>query len=212
MPLLRYIPFFLLLFLNIYIQPVSAQGIIAEYKNLLPPERKWARKHLFIARKAFHITQKVQEICYRISKDSVLKGPDSSGQLDAFRHALWMALLAKQFGEKRAIQIGKVHEESNRLIFEQLLTEDGVMPDSAGREMDLINNLIGASLGARNRYASDEALCKLMIHQIKEGGFYILRTNEAGYFLNCQGEVINMSVYLNQWNIPKCLVPSNQVH
>ncbi len=157
------------------------------------------------------ITAKVLVLYEQVKKDSILKGPESGGQLDAFRHALWMALLTKHIGEKRALKLGKAHEAANRLQFEMHKTEDGVLPDSVSSAMDLMNNTLGASLGKRNKKAPDRLFVNLIVQQIKEGKFYIIQMNAAGNWLTCEGNIILLKDYFHQWNIPKCLVPSNQV-
>jgi len=202
---------FLFFFFNIIGQAIYAQGLRKQYTRLSKPERKWVRQHPFVAKKTMGITAQVLVFYEQVKKDSVLKGPESGGQLDAFRHALWMALLTKHVGEKRALKLGKAHEAANRLQYETSKTEEGILPDSVSSAMDLINNALGASLGKRNKKAPDRLFVNLIVQQIKEGRFYIIQMNADGNWLTCDGNIISIKEYSHQWNIPKCLVPSNQV-
>jgi len=43
----------------------------------------------------------------------LLDGDASGGQVDAFRHAYWMARLHQEIGKRAAFSLGKSHEKEN---------------------------------------------------------------------------------------------------
>lgn len=54
--------------------------------------------HFLKAKKAYKISVEVTHIVDSIGKNNGLDGDGSGGQLNAFRHAYWMARLRKEIG------------------------------------------------------------------------------------------------------------------
>lgn len=88
--------------------------------------KKWVLAHPFIAVKAFNCAVRSRFVTDSLEKNQLLKD-GNGGQLDAFRHAYWMALLTVQFSAKKLfdlekcmskeiIQIGK--RVYKRMVFE----------------------------------------------------------------------------------------------
>ena len=69
--------------------------------------------HPFKATKALEISKEVNRISDSIKKTNLLDGDASGGQVDAFRHAYWMARLKQEIGESAARSLGKAHEKEN---------------------------------------------------------------------------------------------------
>lgn len=183
---------------------------IFTFRNLSPPEKRWVLFHPFVAAKARKITEKARSETKALRQDPRLDGDENGGQLDAFRHAYWMALLSQKFCWKKARSLGRAHEKGNFIDFKRHRMEDGILPDSVASVMDLKNNESGVWIGRENKMLTTDSLKEVIVKNIMEGQLYIIRKNEHGKFLNCQGEVIDTNLFLHRWNIPKCLVPSNQ--
>ncbi|MEW6468918.1 MAG: hypothetical protein AB1458_08340 [Bacteroidota bacterium] len=169
--------------------------------------------HPFIAKKALRYTQQALHVCDSLKKDSLLDGDENGGQLDAFRHCYWMALLGQHIRPAKAYKLGLAHEKGNREQFEKGQLEEGALPDSMSSVMDVVNNQLGIQLALANRGSkaplSNADLILFIQHKILKGEMRILLKDEQGRFLTCEGEPIDLSVYKGKWNVPKCLVKSN---
>ncbi|MBI3316760.1 MAG: hypothetical protein HYZ85_01980 [Candidatus Omnitrophica bacterium] len=79
-----------------------------------------------------------------------------NGRGDAFRHALWSALMAKSGGATKALEYSNAHEE------------DPLQP-LAEREMDLHNNTVGISIVQENPNADLAELTSIILEKIDDG-------------------------------------------
>ena len=68
-----------------------------------------------------------------------------NGAGDAFRHCYWNALLARDIGKSDALSFTAAHE-------------DFPGNPAAEKHMDLINNAVGAEIGAANKNFNDQQL------------------------------------------------------
>lgn len=83
------------------------------------------------------------------------------GQANAFRHAYWMAMIAKRYGTGFAVGLGRAHE---------LDTPSKYRADSG---VDLHNNPIGAAYGDRHDEWSDDRLGRELAGVVdRRGGGY----------------------------------------
>lgn len=190
----------------------KAQGYLQIYKKTLLPEKIWFFTHPFSVRKALKATRKAKDIANDKIEDIDMDGDYSGGQVDAFRHALWMALLTKDIGRRKALKLGKAHERSNRIQFKRKLLEDGLLPDSVSEEMDLYNNERGAAIGEQAKYLSTDEIVILVKQAVLEGRMRKIKKNNEGKFLDKNHKIIPENEYLGKWNNPKVLVPSNYQH
>ena len=111
-------------------------GTIGSFKT-------WVLLHPFKAKKALKISNKAKVLSDSIAKTELLDKDKSGGQVDAFRHAYWMASLHQEIGKFAAKSLGKAYERDNYKIFKKNRLEDGIIPDKASKEMDLFNNKVG---------------------------------------------------------------------
>src|SRR5438045_3039471 len=65
------------------------------FHRLSRPEKWWVIFHPFIDKKTFRLTQDARSAAGEIVKEQLLDGDENGGQVDAFRHAYWMALLSQ---------------------------------------------------------------------------------------------------------------------
>jgi len=178
------------------------------YKQLEAAEKKWVRQHVFVARKAFRISQQAEVLYRKALQDSLITVPENGGPADAYRHALWMAMLTQHVGKKKAIRLGLAHEEANYEYFLQHRPEYGQLPDSVSRVMDLLNNEAGAELGVRMHKADTTELLQGVLQLLHNGKLYIMKTDSNGQWLTCEDELIDYAAWQGRWCIPKCLAPS----
>ncbi len=198
----------LVLILSVPLILEAKESRIKAFCKLSRPERCWVLTHPFVASKAWKLTQLTRQLTYEISKDTLLDGDINGGQVDAFRHTYWLALLSQKMRWKKAFRLSEAHERGNYLTFKKGQQEDGISPDSAASVMDRFNNHLGIEIGRANKLASQDSLMHLVVTAILNGQAKILSKNSEGDYLDCNGSIISPSTGI--WNIPKCLIPSNR--
>ena len=179
----------------------------SSFRKLSRPEQCWAMFHPFKAKKAQIITKRVQIVVDSIKKTGTIGDNENGGNLDAFKHTLWMASLSLKIGKKQALKLGKAHEKGNYLQFKKHTLEDSVLPDSVSSEMDYGNNRIGVNLIGRCHFKiTEKELIDLILKKLQYGGLYIIYRDFSGNYLDCNGAIIDMKMWLGKWGIPKCLI------
>ncbi len=200
---------FLLLLLVVGAEQGIGQNKIKAFKTLTPPEKRWVLTHFLVAGKAYKISREAQWVADSLINDTILDGDNNGGQVDAFRHAYWMARLTQEIGWRRAKSLGKAHEKGNYWQYKKMKKEEGQVPDKQSSEMDFLNNDIGIEIGLENKAVSKDSLKSIVIDYIINGELWILYKDAKGRYIDCKGNVIPDSL-LNDWETPKCLVPSNK--
>ncbi len=205
--------FLLLLIFILSLMPAKAQkqktGKIQQFMNMHWPEQLWAITHPFVVKKAWNITKEARQMATQMQSDTTLDEDDNGGQIDAFRHAYWMARLTQAINAKKAWTLGIAHEKGNYLDFKHKKTEEGTVPDSISREMDFRNNRFGIQLGANHPKASKQELAEMIKKAILSGKLWIIKKDNQGNYLNWKDEVLEPEQYQNKWNNPKCIVRSD---
>ncbi len=204
----RKLLFFILL---VAVQPrsVAQQSTAKAFGKVSRPEKWWAITHPFVAGKAYKLTIKAREATKEMLNDSTIDHDSNGGQLDAFRHSYWMALLSQKISPRKAKQLGIAHEKGDYLAFKKHRMEDGALPDSMASVMDLYNNETGIAIGKTNKKLTETELKILIKQKVLSGEVKVLRKDKDKNYLSCDGAKIDLQQYLHQWNIPKCLADSN---
>ena len=166
--------------------------------------------HPFKAKKSLLIAKEAQKVADSIANTNLLDGDKNGGQVDAFRHAYWMARLRQEIGKRAARSLGKAHEKENYLTFKKRRLEDGSVPDEISTIMDLYNNEEGLKLTRKRAVISRKALIYRVINAIHFGKMKIIKKDEKGNFLTCLGKIISKQSLKGKWKNNKCLIPSNQ--
>jgi hypothetical protein len=190
---------------------LKSQSLIKNFRSLSSPEKLWVCEHPFIAKKAFHCTQRAQFVTDSLNKNGILKD-GNGGQLDAFRHTYWMGLLVQKISPHKADQLGKLHEDGNHIGFLKGKTEDSLRADSMMCVMDLKNDSAGIELG--KKFKSDTAVTKISLEQtvldaVKSGKLFMIKKDALGNWQDATGRKINLELYRGKWFIPKVLVRSD---
>ena len=174
------------------------------------PEKVWALFHPFAACKIYKAALTAREEVKNILRDSILDNRNNGGMMDAFRHSYWMALSAQKVRWKKALRFGEVHERGNYRMFKKYQFEEGELPDSVSRVMDIYNNTIGALAGRYNKKASKDSLKQIIINKILQGEMILVAIDCKGNYVDCNKQPIDMKNFEHQWSIPKCLLNSNE--
>ena len=186
-----------------------SQSITVNFFKLSSPEKYWVIFHPFKAKKAFTISNETLRLTDSISKTNILDRDINGGQLDAFKHSLWMAYLTQEIGSRSALKLGDAHEKGNYRSYKKGLKEDGFLPDKISSDMDLFNNKIGSKIANKNLKTQKRELILLIIDEINNGEMKILKKDNHHNFLNCSGNIIPKETLKGKWENDKCLVPSN---
>jgi hypothetical protein len=191
---------------NSYVDAQTSK--IKAFKNLTPPERRWVYAHPFIVSKSYKISSRALELTEIVGKDRSFDGDPSGGQVDAFRHGIWMALLVQIISEKKARSLGDAHEKGAWYLYKKSKTEDGNLPDKATCDMDYKNNEIGIKIGLDNKGKEEEFLVMQVKKAVLNGDFWIIKKDTQGNFVQCDGGIIKFDGKPS-WENDKCLVKSN---
>ncbi len=192
------------------ISNLFSQSSFKSFFNLSGPKRTWVLFHPFKAKKSLRISKEANRVADSIAKTNLLDGDGAGGQVDAFRHAYWMARLHQEIGIRAARSLGKAHEKENYLTFKKRQLENGVAPDEISSTMDLHNNEEGLKLIKRRSKVSQKGLIFRVINAIKAGKMKIIKKDKKGNFLTCDGEVITKESLKGKWKNKKCLIASNK--
>lgn len=195
-------------FVNISYLQSQTNTISENFRNLSRPEKYWVLKHPFVAKKTWIITQKVIAVSDSMANVNTLDGDKNGGQVDAFRHAYWMALLSQQIGRRKVLKLGYAHERANYIDFKKNRLEDGSHPDKASKEMDLFNNKRGAQIGKENKKLSEIELQILIIDAIVAGKMKVIKKDILGNYLDANNNIIPTDSLKGKWENSKCVVSS----
>ena len=145
-----------------------------------------------------------------IGRIEALDGNINGGQLDAFKHAYWMAMLAQNFKWRKAKSLGLAHEKTNYRSFVKA-SNKGLMDghDQVSADMDLWNNEKGIAIGMACKCCEQNILQQAVLDSILTGGMRIIKMNLGREFLDSEGKVIPTENYRGKWINDKCMVPSN---
>ena len=183
----------------------------SSFRKLSRPEKYWVISHPIIAKKAQRISKQIVIDVDSIKKSGIIGTDNNGGKLDAFKHAYWMAFLRLEIGSKKALKLGKAHEKGNYLQWKKHELEGSILPDSISSEMDLKNNEVGAfCFGNCTTIRSKTEIQGKIFRALKEGKLFTIKKDANGNYLTCNQEVINLKQWAGKWDVPKCIVPSNE--
>ena len=151
-----------------------------------------------------------RNISKQMERDSLLDHDADGGQVDAFRHAYWTARLAQEMCWRKVKRLGKAHERGNYLDFKKQRTGEETFSDSIAGAMDHFNNDLGIDAGRKNKNLPEEEMKMLIVKKILNGEMKIILKDSQGNSLDCEKKIIDLKMYAGKWNIPRCLVKSNE--
>jgi len=173
-------------------------------------EKWWVVFHPFVAKKAYGITVEVLHKAKEMNSSPLLDGFEDGGQVDAFKHAYWMARLSKEIGWRKAKRLGIAHEKGNYRSFKKAKRKSqNDSHDKAGTDMDLWNNQQGIEIVLAYPEAESVHFDQLILRAVLDGKMKIIKRNEAGDFLDENGQKIPKDQLYGKWDNGKVLVPSD---
>jgi len=170
--------------------------------KISPREIIWGLSHPFIAIKVKRISQQALYTTDSLQKHSILKDR-SGGNLDAFKHSYWMALLTQEIKAKKARKIGIIHEKVNYRCFKRNYN----CQDSAASAMDLLNNEVGIKIGNENTNTPRKELIDLIINYIYNKKMYVIKKDSDGNCIDKNNKIIDITIE-KKWNKRKCIIRS----
>lgn len=182
------------------------------WKRASRPEKIWSAVHPFKAKKVIACARRSQFVTDSLDKAGVLTDRNG-GQLDAFRHAYWMALMINEgMSEKVVRRVGERHEKGNYIDYKKGKQEDSVRADSMMCVMDLRNNASGIAIGKKFRDGDKKlSLIETIVNEAWNGNLAIMHKNAMGGYLDAKGELIDLTQYSEKWYIPKVIVKSDMI-
>ncbi|NEW80405.1 MAG: hypothetical protein GZ086_13485 [Gelidibacter sp.] len=198
---------FVLIFLS---SQLSAQSNWKNFHKQSAPHKIWILFHPFKVKKASEISFEATRVSDSIAKTDLLDKDIAGGQVDAFRHAYWMARLNQKIGKCATLSLGKAHEKDNYITFKKNKSEDGILPDKASKEMDLFNNNVGLGFTKKGISADKNEIINQIIKTILKGNLKIIKKDSVGNYLTCEGALIPTEELLHSWKNNKCLIPSKK--
>ena len=105
---------------------------------------------------------------------------DEGGEGNAYRHALWQAMLTRDFGPKQAFRIGNAHENAVPKDLNQRIFED---MSKADRMVDILNNMIGRSIGSENKLLDNKEMAKKILKVFRDSGLWLVEQKDANTFI-----------------------------
>lgn len=158
----------------------------------------WALTHPLKISKAIEISKIVEVIVDSIERDSVFSGR-SGGNLDAFKHCLWSAMMSNEIGEKSARKLCYAHERTNKRDFIK-----GKATSSYEHSlMDSLNNNIGLALPLSRKSLSQARMIEETVRLVKSGILYRLKSDGSDNYMDCNGNIITIT---DQWQRNICLI------
>ncbi len=207
---LRIIFVFLILLLWFLEEAKSQNSKIQKFRKLSYPEKIWVITHPFLIFKTMRISEMAKKVSKEMEKDNDLDNDGNGGEVDAFRHAFWMASLSQKIRKRAVRKLGIAHEKGNKIDFEKRKLEDGTIPDKISSEMDLKNNEIGIEIGYKNKNKTKEELIILIKDAVIYGKLWKIKKNKNGSFLDKNNKIINKNELKGKWENNKVLIKTNE--
>jgi len=186
-----------------------SQSLYQQFAHLHKPEKVWILLHFHVALKTQKITKLANKIAAEAIQDTDLDGDYNGGQVDAFRHTLWMAMLAQKINPKAVKKLGEAHEKGNKIDFDKKNLEENKLPDSVSCQMDLKNNNVGIEIGKNNKKTSIDDLKNIVKQAVIRGDCFIIKKDKNRNYLDENGKIIPENEWAGLWLNPKIIVTSN---
>jgi hypothetical protein len=200
-------------FLFMFVIPLigkAQNSTLQSFLKLSTAEKKWTIGHLFIAKKAWKITQRCRFVTDSMGKLGIPDRDPSDGKLDAFRHSFWMATLSEKIGARKSLSLGRAHEQGNYRDFKRKRYEEGSIPDKASSDMDLYNNKIGVGIGMALNGNGEKLIIDSIIMAIAKGKMRIVLKDTLGRSCDSTFHPIPLEEMKGKWTTPRILVPSGK--
>ena len=190
----------------------SQHSTLNSFFHLSNAEKKWTMGHIFVAKKAWKITEHCRFVTDSLEKLGIPDCDPSGGKLDAFRHTFWMATLSEKIGVRKSLSLGKAHEKGNFRDFKRNRLEEGDISDRAASDMDLYNNRIGIEIGIALKGATQKYVIDSILNAISKGKMLIVLKDSLRRSCDSSFNPIPEKNIRGKWVTPRVLVPSDKLY
>lgn len=190
----------------------AQNGTFQSFLKLSTAEKKWAIGHLFIAKKAWVITERCRFVTDSLGKLEIPDRDPSGGKLDAFRHTFWMATLSEKIGVRKSLSLGRAHEQGNYRDFKRNRFEEGDIPDKTASDMDLFNNKIGVGIGMALKGTNEKIVIDSILRAMTKGSMRVILKDTLGRSCDSAFQPIPENTFKGKWITPRLLVPSGKMN
>jgi hypothetical protein len=183
-----------------------------DLRKLSSYEKRWAIVHPVAAVKAKRLSREIFTVYSEMKSKGIPDSFENGGKLDAFRHSFSMAVLSSKIRANKLRKLGIAHEKGNYRDYLKRRTEEGELPDSLSTVMDLRNNEIGIKVGEESAKAKMNVneIRNEILNAISKGEMFYMKRDIKGNYLDCRNKSIHLNDYKHTWNIPKCLIATNE--
>lgn len=124
--------------------------------------------------------------------------------INAFRHALWQAIITSEYGQKISTEVGNSHENNPSLLqniadnsHKGLVVSKLLDIEIADEIADLNNNIIGRKLGYENSDSNNSDLAEKLLCIFKESGLFIAEKHADTIYYKVKKAMIDQNVFDN---------------
>lgn len=138
--------------------------------------------------------------------DFLGKTYNEGSQINAFRHVLWQATIANNFGEDIAKEVGDAHEDNPFVNLTQR-TFSGLSPEvisNVDQSIDLLNNVIGRSIARNNPNAGMQELALKVLDYYYHNGLYTAEVNSD--INNLSINIVQTKITTEQFNFARSII------
>jgi len=204
--------YFFLFLIVLPLMGKAQNGTFQSFLKLSTAEKKWAIGHLFIAKKAWVITERCRFVTDSLGKLEIPDRDPSGGKLDAFRHTFWMATLSEKIGVRKSLSLGRAHEQGNYRDFKRNRFEEGDIPDKTASDMDLFNNKIGVGIGMALKGTNEKIVIDSILRAMTKGSMRVILKDTLGRSCDSAFQPIPENTFKGKWITPRLLVPSGKMN
>ena len=103
-------------------------------------------------------------------------GSDEGSERGAFRHTVWQAMITTAYGPNMAKVVGDVHEENPNTDL-KIRTYNSLA--DADQTVDLLNNIIGRSIGGKSKTNNSKDLAANVLEEFHNNGLWQAREKDG---------------------------------
>lgn len=123
-----------------------------------------------------------KDVLYGVKKknkngDIIRDEEERGSEKGAFRHTIWQAKIAAEYGKRIAKQVGNAHEDNPRVNLYKRYFKD---VEEADQTVDLLNNMIGRRVGEISNTRSMRDLAFKVLDEFRYNGLYTAEPDERG--------------------------------
>ncbi len=107
-------------------------------------------------------------------------------EVNAFRHAIWMATITNKWGENTALRVGNSHEKNHQALngINDVYTHKFDSMSEADEAVDLLNNIIGREIGKSSKpNGTMKDIAKDVLNYYHTQGLNVVQETDGGFVI-----------------------------